>query len=360
MKQAYIDFIRYLFHPGKEMLLCLSDIDWTEFFQFCNRQGVVALVLAGFNRFDQKIPRKELIKWLSFAERIKKKNATVDKKLLRVTQFFDEKGYRSVILKGQANGLMYPHPEQRSPGDIDIWVEGNAEDIIKMVLNVCPNAHYSIHHIKMPVFKDISVEVHYCPIFLGNWFKNKRLQQYINENRERQFSNKVVFGNREIGTLTDNFNVIYQLLHMFHHFFETRNNFKQFIDYYYLLKRVDGRCNQDEIRYLLAEFGVLKYARGMMWVMKEILGLEEDCLYTEPDEKVGKLILSEAMHFGTFSDNKFVQVLQQFTGNLRLAWLFPSEVIISPLFLIWHQWWRLKMARALSSTSKSSSARSLG
>ena len=147
---------------------------------------------------------------------------------------------------------------------------------------------------------------------------------------------------------------------MFHHFFETRNNFKQFIDYYYLLKRVEGRCNQDEIRYLLAEFGVLKYARGMMWVMKEILGLEEDCLYTEPDEKVGKLILSEAMRFGTFSDIKFVQVLQQFTGNLRLAWLFPSEVIISPLFLIWHQWWRLKMARALSSTSKSSSARSLG
>ena len=348
MKQAYIDLIRYLFHPEEEIPSCVDDIDWADFFQFCNRQGVAALVLAGFNRFRQKIPRKDFLRWISFSERIKTKNLTVNKKLLLVTKFFDKKGYRSVILKGQANGLMFPHPEQRTPGDIDIWVEGKSEDIIKMVLSVCPNAHYSIHHIKMPVFKDVSVEVHYCPIFLGNWFMDKKLQQYIKENSERQFSNKVAFGDREIGVLTDDFNVIYQLLHMFHHFFETRNSFKQFMDYYYLLKHVDGSCNQDEIRHLLAEFGVLKYARGVMWVMKEIFGMDQDSLYTEPDEKVGKLILSEAQRFGTFSDNKFVQVLQQFTGNLRLARFFPSAVLVSPLFLVWHQWWKSKMARKLS------------
>ena len=80
-----------------------------------------------------------------------------------------------------------------------------------------------------------------------------------------------------------------------------------------------------------------------MWVMKEVLGLEEKYLYVKPDEKVGMIILSESMRFGTFAENKLKQVIQQFAGNLRLVRYFPSEVLISPLFLIWHQWWKIKV-----------------
>lgn len=319
-------------------------INWVDFLKFCNKQGVIGLVYDGLERSELRIPQMTLFEWIGFAERIKQQNEIVNKRVSQVCKFFTEKGCRCVVLKGQTNGLMYPKSELRSPGDIDLWCDGKDVDIIKLVQKKCPEAPYSLHHIKMPVYDDVSVEVHYRPIFLPNWFKDKKLQKYIDKVQEKQFNNAVQLDNTKIGALTSDFDVVYQLLHMWHHFFETRNNFKQMIDYYYLLKK--SNLNDDfkkELVKLLKVLGVLKYAKGMMWVMKAVLGLEEKYLYTEPDEKIGKVILNETMVYGTFSQNKLKQVLQQYLGNLRMVRYFPSEVLISPLFLVWHQWWKMKM-----------------
>ena len=345
-QDTYIDFIRYAVHREKEFPIVCEQIEWADFLQFCNRQGVIGLVFSGLERSGMRIPQQVLFEWISYAESIKQQNLVVDKRVCQITKFFSDHGYRSVVLKGQVNGLMYPVPEQRSPGDIDIWVEGEREDIIKEVLKVCPDAHYSFHHIKMPVFKDVSVEVHYRPIYMANWFTDMNLHSYISSVEGKQFSNKVSFDGGEICCLTDDFNVVYQILHMYHHFFETRNNFKQFVDYYYLLKRYNAKNNDifnKEVAENLRKFGVLKYAKGIMWVMKETLGLEDKYLIVEPSEKEGRLILKESGYFGMWSTNKMRSVIEQFVANFRIVTHYPKEVLIGPLFLIWHQWWKVKM-----------------
>ena len=344
MSEPYIGFIRYAIHSDLFVPDGADRIDWTNYLEFCNRQGVIGLVFDGLERSGLRIPQMTLFEWIGFSENIKHQNALVNKRLSQVCKFFTEKGCRCVVLKGQANGLIFSKPELRSPGDIDLWCEGKDVNIIKAVQQECPEAQYSLHHIKMPVFKDVSVEVHYRPIFLQNWFKDKILQKYIDKFQEKQFNNTIQIGSTQIGALTSDFDVIYQLLHMWHHFFETRNNFKQMIDYFFLLKKCNLNENlKKDIEELLQELGVLKYAKGMMWVMKEVLGLEEKYLYTEPDEKIGKLILNETMIYGTFSQNRLKGVLQQYAGNFRLYRAFPLEVIISPIYLVWHQWWKLRM-----------------
>ena len=342
---AYLDFIRY--SVGEETVVpeSIECINWEDFLEFCNRQGITGLVFNGIQKADIRFNQSALLEWIGTVQMIIRQNTITNKRLRESVVFFERKGLRSCILKGQANGLMYPKPELRSPGDVDIWVEGKREDIIKEVRNVCPNAHYSIHHIKLPIFKDVSVEVHYRPIYMSNWFMDRKLQNYIGSVEKRQFASKVALNNSEIGCLTDDFNAIYQLLHMYHHFFETRNNFKQFIDYYMLLKR--GHFNNTDIAQRFRELGVLKYAKGVMWVMKEVLALEEKYLVVEPCEKEGRLILSESSCFGTFPTNNLLLVIDKFWANLRVMIHYPMEVMISPLFLIWHQWWRLKMSFAL-------------
>lgn len=69
---------------------------------------------------------------------------------------------------------MYPKPELRTPGDIDIWVEGNIKDIIELVVKVVFKAYFTFHHIQLPIFKDVSVEVHYKPTYLVSWSANKK------------------------------------------------------------------------------------------------------------------------------------------------------------------------------------------
>lgn len=351
MNTAYIDFIRYAIHDDVPVPIGAESIDWNNFLEFCNRQGVIGLVFGGLERSGLRIPQTILFEWIGYAENIKRQNTVVNKRIAQANQSLKEKGCECVVLKGQANGLMYPKSELRSPGDIDLWVRRNinhnVEDIIKVVLEVCPEADYSIHHIKMPMFKDVSLEVHYRPIFLPNWFKDKKLQKYIDKVQGMQFENlNNDLDANGVGVLTRDFDVVYQLLHMWHHFFETRNNFKQMIDYYFLLKKSNLNLDDNlkkEIVNLLKKLGVLKYAKGMMWIMKEILALEEKYLYTEPDKRIGRLILNEAMVYGTFSKNKLKEVLQQYAGNLRMVRYFPLEVMISPIYLVWHQWWKVRM-----------------
>ena len=82
-------------------------------------------------------------------------------------------------------------------------------------------------------------------------------------------------------------------------------------------------------------------------MMKEILGLEDRYLVIEPSEKEGRLILGESEHFGTFSVDNLYLVIEMFWANFRVMSQYPKEVLISPLFLVWHQWWRLKMRLTL-------------
>ena len=135
---------------------------------------------------------------------------------------------------------------------------------------------------------------------------------------------------------------------MYNHFFSSRNNFKQFIDYYYLLNKDLPEDKRKECADVLENIGVKKYASGIMWIMKELLGVENERLILEPNEKIGRLILNESYNTGTYStENNLKYVIEQFIANFRIVRQFPKEVLINPLFLVWHQWWKLKMKMAL-------------
>lgn len=345
MNVGYIDFIQYSLDKKKSLTYSFELIDWHAFMKFCHQQGILGIVYEGLERANKRITTEVLFEWISYVESIKQQNLIVNKRLLSIIKWFKNKGIQCITLKGQVNALMYPRPELRSPGDIDIWVDCEQIKIIKIIQKESPQSHYSIHHIKMPIFNDVSVEVHYRPIYLTNWIFDKRLRHHIEKIKETQFSHYVELDGNQICSLTDDFNVVYQLLHMFAHFFSTRNSFKQFIDYYYLLKefRTDI-SNLSEIKSLISYFGIKKYAEGIMWVMKEVLGLSEQYLLVEPSEKVGKAIIKESMNYGTFSSNKLKYVAEMFSANIRLSMLFPSQVLISPLFLIWHQWCKIKIS----------------
>ena len=42
-----------------------------------------------------------------------------------LARFYNENGYRMMLLKGYACGLNWPNPKHRPYGDIDIWLFGN-------------------------------------------------------------------------------------------------------------------------------------------------------------------------------------------------------------------------------------------
>lgn len=348
--KQYLEFIRYVIGSIPSVPESAEGMDWANFYRFCIRQSIAGLVFDGVERSGMKLPRNVLFEWLGVMENIKNSNQLVNRRCLQICHFWEERGYRSCILKGQANALMYPRPELRSPGDIDVWVKGDTVEIIKLAQKEAPEGHYSLHHVTMPVFNETSVEVHYRPIFLDNRLLDRKLKKYVDMIKERQFSHRVALGDcgGQIGCLTDDFNVVYQLLHMWHHFFSTRNNLKQLVDYYFLLKRGLTEEHREQAVELIESLGVTKYARGIMWVMHETLGMEERHLLMAPDEKIGKVVLNETLSYGKRKKKrKGGVVFRRLVDNSHLFRYFPSSVIGNPMHLVWHQWWKWKMKRKL-------------
>lgn len=344
MNKQIWTFIQYSLDDTKNLPHGINDIDWFEFFEFCCRQGIAGIVLSGVDRMNQAIPQDVLLEWIGFSEFIKMQNKLINERMINIIKWWKDRGYNSIVLKGQANATMYPNPSLRTPGDIDIWVEGQQSDIIRVVRDVCKDSHYSLHHITMPVYQDVSVEVHYSPAHLNNWCKDKKLQKYIKEKERQQFANLIPFGSDEISILTDEFNLVYQMLHMHGHFFTTRNNLKQMVDYYYLLKKVDVNQWEVGVKVKFIEFGISKYAGGVMWIMRNVLGLDEKLLIVEENEMIGKVILREINDYGlNTGKSKLTQVLYQMRGNIRLLKFFPSKVLIFPIYLVWHLFWKLRM-----------------
>ena len=344
--ELFLSFIADTLRRGEKVCSEWRVIDWRKFYQFAAEQAVLGVVFEGIVRYENElkdvIPKDVLFQWIGDAEQIKRQNTILNQKCVEITKYLTEKGYKSCILKGQGNAIIYPNPFSRNPGDIDIWVDGTKEELVRMVISVCPEAEIASHHIEFPIYKEVPIEVHFFPSFSVVKRYDKRWMKYVEAHKQEQFSNEIHLPDCDgtIAVPTTEFNVIYQLSHMMRHFFYEGIGLRHIIDYYYLLKQAEGIIRKEDIKMLLKRLGMLKYTSGLMWIEKECLGLNEKYLIVEPDQQRGKLILEEVFEGGNFGNNdkrkatklaKNSKTLSVIVRNIKLLRLFPQEAIAAPI-----------------------------
>ena len=177
-----------------------------------------------------------LLQWMAESQMLEKANVRLNDTAIQVSEWFRKKGFRTCILKGQGNALMYPNPYSRTPGDIDIWVEGGDKRVISFVRSISPHEKACYHHIEFPPYKGVEVEVHYRPSFLLCFWHNRKLQKYYERVKEEQFSHQVMLGEQgEIAIPTVEFNLIFQLTHIFSHLMNEGIGLRQLVDYYFVI-----------------------------------------------------------------------------------------------------------------------------
>ena len=89
------------------------------------------------------------------------------------------------------------------------------------------------HHLETTL-DGVPVELHFFPGIMNNPIYNARLQKWFKRNADLQCSNVVSLpdGIGEIAIPTTAFNVVYQLTHLYHHFFDEGIGMRQIIDYF--------------------------------------------------------------------------------------------------------------------------------
>ena len=255
-------FVRFAINDKATVFDSSDELDWEVLYEFAKKQTIVGVMYAGIEKLskEQRPPKSILMNWYMLAERIRKRNDRLNEAVIEVTSQFERDGFPNCVLKGQGNALMYPDPSLRQPGDIDLWPLAERKDIFKYVRRSFPDTEMLYHHLEYPIIKDVMTEVHFFPMFLNNPLYNRRFQKWMKSVAKQQCENRVELPQGSFCRPTDDFNVVYQLAHVRHHFFDEGIGMRQLLDYYYLLKSETVVAKHEELRHRLKDMGLLGFA----------------------------------------------------------------------------------------------------
>ena len=353
-KECFFRLIRLGLHiEGCISLPVMNDGLWAEMFFMAQKQALTGVMMEALNRLPEEVNRpneEQRIKLMKVALKAEKINMAADMEAVRWTEFFGNRGYKSMLLKGQGLAMLYPNPRMRIPGDTDLWVMGDSGCIRKLCRDELGAREFTYHHIGVKGKNGMELEVHTTPSWMYSFPKNRRLQRlfglWSGTGREIELS-----GAGRVCVPSDEMNRVFLLVHMYRHVFSEGIGLRQMADYAMLLRK---GCTEEEKAVFgrqAKELNLYGFAGAVMYVMERVFGLDRNCLLTEPDSKKGEKLLDEVMAGGNFGkyDGKIDRTIKSDSAmsfltrnarNFRLLKEYPEEVLWGPVFKVWHRVWR--------------------
>ena len=242
---VFFAYLRFCLGYKGNISRVVAGMNWQELYSFASKQALLGLCFDGIERLGKEYPeelkqnpigRELLMTWMGKAQQIRRQNLKVNAVASKLFSMLREDGLRCCILKGQGNALMYPNPYSRTPGDIDVWINASRERIMEYASKKFElGDDIRLQHLETSL-DGVPVELHFFPCSMNNPIYHARLQKWFRRNADLQCSHIVGLpdGAGDIAIPTTAFNVIYQLTHLYHHFFDEGIGMRQIIDYYYV------------------------------------------------------------------------------------------------------------------------------
>ena len=316
--------------------------DWEWLYKQCGRHSLLGVAFFAINSLSSGkpetigMPHQLYLKWFYQAEGIRSLNERHYACSGELTQKFAAEGYQTLILKGQANSLLYPDMFIRQTGDIDIWVEGGRERVLALLsrMNLLEGAKVSNHDVLLSkeAFGE-EIEVHFgFGVDRCNPFANKRMLAFLDAE-----SHNTTLTPSGFYAPSNKFALVMQLSHIYKHMLGLGVGMRQLVDYFLLLRASSGK-ERTEIASLLGAMNLRRFAGALMWVLTECLGLESEYLLCPPDARRGRILLREIMrdgNFGKFADRRHGSVWRWWLKNrLRLVTFLPFDLSEISWFLL--------------------------
>lgn len=317
---------------------------WGRMFDMARHQTMLAILYEGILRLpEHQLPPADLLaKWKELTELTADIYRCHQEHIEQLEPILEQMGLRGCILKGTGLSRLYPIPERRLCGDIDLWVEGTTKNTVRAF----EKAGYPLHDIiyqeaKADMFDDTELEIHFHPCKMNNPFRNARLQKFFRDNAPFD------------GTLSypdSRFNAVFCIAHMYRHYLVGGIGMRQMLDYYYVLRDLRP---QDRAQALdtVKRLGMKRFAAAVMCAVQFNFGLEDEYLLCPPDKKLGGRLVNDIISMGNFGilddrnyaaeDESHWQAFKRKNSRIFSNFKhFPCEVIWSPFARISQFIWR--------------------
>lgn len=342
--------------------VCLSRTqkvkEWQELYTMAKKQSLVGICFAGVQRLQaqRQAPnswgddRGEMLylQWMGMAAKIQQRNEVVNVRCEELQKRLSTDGLKSCIIKGQCAGRYYGDLSAlRLAGDIDVWIEGGRKKVLEYVQKVAPTREVIMQHAHLNVFDDVEVEAHFSPSELQSPIHNRRLQKWFKVQEQKE---TCLVADGYCGPSTG-FNAIFMPSHIYKHLMAEGIGMRQVMDYYFMLKHAEfDAVNKVELMELIDYFGMKRFAGAMMWILKDVFGLDERFLLCPVDKHEGGLILDEIMASGNFGHmdgrrgkmNGMVgRLIEPRLLTWKLAKSHPLEYMFTPINRIIQRFWMM-------------------
>lgn len=350
MNDLFKELIRCAVSDGVPFSSAPGAAEWAALLKDAAKQSVVGVTFPVVDRIpiESGLPLGVYSRWALMDEKIRRNYTLTVSRAQELCGMLEQAGFRHCILKGIGTAGYYPDPSRRQSGDIDIWIEGDRKDIVSFLRSRWTVKDVVYHHCEADIFPDVKVEVHFTPSWMNDPFANRKLQQYYRDSFEKQSSNPD--DGLGVPVTTVEFSAVHCLVHIYRHILFEGVGLRQFMDMYFILSSISD-SGRAEVRKRVEDLGLKRCARAVMYVLKELFGMEEDKLLFEPDSRTGNFILKEVElsgNFGIFDKRrKKVKGLSpvrkacvRMSRLARFIGFAPMEVVFAPVFKTWQYFWR--------------------
>lgn len=227
MSELIFELLRVSISSDKCLSNTPTDKEWQALFDIIQKHALAGVCIVGLeilSNQEQTPDKGLLLNWIGLSHQIEQRNKVTKNQCLKLQKKLSEDGIKYCFLKGLGNARMYGKINPRlsllrQSGDIDVWVEGGYDRVLQYVDRIKPTDEVNEQHVHFHLFDNTEVEVHYTPSRSPNRFLDRKLQRWYLSEQDRQMGHVAEIEGGEIVMPTDDFNLVYQMLHINKHFF---------------------------------------------------------------------------------------------------------------------------------------------
>ena len=258
-------------------------IDWEAMKPLASEQGLSAIVLDGAqeltdrgNLKDGRTMGKELKKqWIgTVIKNYEWKYEDYRRRIGEMARFYNEHGFKLMVLKGYGLSLNYPIPQHRPCGDIDIWLFGKykeADAVLSQEMGIKIDDSHPHHTVFQ--WKDYLVEDHYDWVSVYSHWSAPKLEK-IFKDLARDDSWTVDIDGQKVYLPSPNLHALFLLRHALLHFNSNSLNLRQILDWGFFVEKHGSEIDWNWLVATLKQFGMTEFFACLNAICIEDLGFE--------------------------------------------------------------------------------------
>ena len=263
LREAFISLVRLgIGHTDTTDII--DKVDWVALKALAAKQGLSAVVLDGIEEFKrlnvqgaQGPDQQFLLQWIGeVMQNYEARYVAYEKAISSLAGFYNQHGFKMMVLKGYACSLDWPKPGHRPCGDIDIWQFGEqkvADAVLAKEKGV--KLDTSHHHHTVFDWDGFSVENHYDFINVHHHKSNAEFEEILKQLGEDD-SHFVVLNGEKVYLPSPNLHALFLLKHLMMHFASEGIMLRQVVDWGFFVEKHGKDVDWNYVLDVLDQFGM--------------------------------------------------------------------------------------------------------